>query len=125
MARPVATTIAEGTAIKEPLRLREMITALRESGGDTVAVAEAEIIAAFHRLAHNGLLAEPTSATAAAAINRLAARGAIHPKELTVVILTGAGVKSGHLIEELVGGAPRPAPPAAESRGEGVVPLGK
>jgi threonine synthase len=111
VARPVAKTIAEGTAIKEPLRLREMIMALRETGGDTVAVAEAEIIAAFHKLAHNGLLAEPTSATAAAAINRLAARGAIHPKELTVVILTGAGVKSAHVIEELVGGAPRPAPP--------------
>ena len=76
VARPVAKTIAEGTAIKEPLRLREMIMALRETGGDTVAVAEAEIIAAFHRLAHNGLLAEPTSATAAAAItgSPLAAR---------------------------------------------------
>ena len=46
-----------------------MILALRETGGDTVAVAEADIIAAFNRLAHNGLLVEPTSATAAAAID--------------------------------------------------------
>jgi threonine synthase len=87
-----------------------MILALRETGGDTVAVAEADIIAAFHRLAHNGFLVEPTSATAAAAIDRLSARGAIHPKELTIVILTGAGLKSGHLIEELVAGAAAPSP---------------
>ena len=107
VARPVAKTIAEGTAIKAPLRLREMIMALRETGGDTVAVAEADIIAAFNRLALNGMLVEPTSATAAAAIDRLFARDAIHPKELTVVILTAAGVKSGHLIEELVRAGPR------------------
>jgi threonine synthase len=110
VARPVLKTIAEGTAIKQPLRLREMIRSLRETGGDTVAVPEADIIIAFEKLARMGLLVEPTSATAAAAIDSLAARGAIHPKELTVVILTGAGVKSTHLIEELVAGRPTSLP---------------
>src|ERR1700692_2444381 len=38
--RAVHKTIAEGTAIAHPLRLREMIHALRESGGETVAVSE-------------------------------------------------------------------------------------
>jgi threonine synthase len=37
--RDVHKTIAEGTAIKHPMRLREIIGALRESGGGTVALA--------------------------------------------------------------------------------------
>src|SRR6201996_2266763 len=40
VARDVHKTIAEGTAIKHPMRLREIIGALRESGGGTVAVTE-------------------------------------------------------------------------------------
>jgi threonine synthase len=38
--RAVLTTIAEGTAIKRPLRLREIIAALRESEGQTIALTE-------------------------------------------------------------------------------------
>src|SRR5438270_547505 len=51
VAREVNKTIAEGTAIKHPLRLREIIGALRESGGGTVALTEDEIVAALRRLA--------------------------------------------------------------------------
>ena len=36
--RPVLPTVAEGTAIRQPLRLREMLQAVRASGGQTVAV---------------------------------------------------------------------------------------
>src|SRR6266702_4363479 len=56
--REVNKTIAEGTAIKNPLRLREIIAALRESGGGTVALSEEEIVAALRRLARQGLFAE-------------------------------------------------------------------
>ncbi len=42
--RAVHKTIAEGTAIAHPLRLREMIQALKETGGETVAVSEDEIV---------------------------------------------------------------------------------
>src|SRR5690349_6570169 len=48
--REVRKTIAEGTAIKYPMRLREIIGALRESGGGTVAPTEDEIVAAPRRL---------------------------------------------------------------------------
>src|ERR1700722_18527896 len=54
------TTIAEGTAIKHPLRLREIIGALRESGGGPIALAEEEIVVALRRLARHGLFTEPT-----------------------------------------------------------------
>ena len=46
--RAVNKTIAEGTAIAHPLRLKEMVHALKDSGGSSVAVTEDEIIAAVN-----------------------------------------------------------------------------
>jgi threonine synthase len=103
VARDVHKTIAEGTAIKHPMRLREIIGALRESGGGTVAVTEEELGAALRRLARHGLFAEPTSASAAAALDRLAGAGIIKPGEATVVILTGTGLKAATTVADLVG----------------------
>jgi threonine synthase len=101
--RDVHKTIAEGTAIKNPMRLREIVGALRESGGGTVALTEDEIVAALRRLAQQGLFAEPTSASGAAALDQLAATGAIKPNETTVVILTGTGLKAASIVADLVG----------------------
>src|SRR5215470_12242758 len=103
VSREVRKTIAEGTAIKNPMRLREIIAAVRESGGGTVALAEDEIVAALRRLAHQGLFAEPTSASGAAALDKLAASGAIKANENTVVILTGTGLKAASTVADLVG----------------------
>ncbi|KAB1070318.1 threonine synthase [Methylobacterium planeticum] len=100
--REVRRTIAEGTAIRHPIRLREMIAALRESGGGTVAVEEAEIVAGLGRLARQGLFAEPTCATAAAALDRLIAAGTIAPRETTVVIVTGTGLKAASMVVDLL-----------------------
>ena len=87
-------TIAEGTAIKHPIRLREILNALSESGGGTVAVEEDEITDASLKLAASGLYVEPTSAHAAAAFARLSADKRIDGGDETVVILTGAGLKA-------------------------------
>jgi threonine synthase len=102
VAREVNKTIAEGTAIKTPLRLREIIGALRESGGGTVALTEDEIVAALRRLARQGLFAEPTSASAAAALEKLSATGAIKGGETTVAVLTGTGLKAATTVADLV-----------------------
>lgn len=93
-------TVAEGTAIKRPIRLNEMLKALRESGGGTVAVDEAEIIDASRRLALSGLYTEPTSAHAAAAVGKLIETGAINPSDQTVIILTGTGLKTTQFYED-------------------------
>jgi threonine synthase len=103
VARDVHKTIAEGTAIKHPMRLREIIGALRESGGGTVALTEEEIVAALRRLARQGLFAEPTSASGAAALDKLAATGAVKASESTVVVLTGTGLKAASTVADLVG----------------------
>ena len=93
-------TIAEGTAIKRPIRMVEMLNALRESGGGTVAVDEADIIEASLKLARQGLYTEPTSAHAAAAVGKLIESGAINSAERTVVILTGTGLKTTQFYED-------------------------
>ncbi|MHC2640612.1 threonine synthase [Bradyrhizobium liaoningense] len=101
VVREVHKTIAEGTAIKNPLRLREIIGALRESGGRTIALTE-DVVAALRRLALQGLFAEPTSASAAAALDKLAAAGAIKATETTVAVLTGTGLKAATTVADLV-----------------------
>ncbi|KMO16172.1 threonine synthase [Methylobacterium platani] len=98
--RDVHRTIAEGTAITRPLRLREIIGALRESGGGTIALSEDEIAAALRRLARNGIFAEPTCATAAGAIDKLFNSGTITDRETTVVIITGTGLKAASAVAE-------------------------
>ena len=87
-------TVAEGTAIKRPIRLIEMLTALGETGGGTVAVEEDKIVEASLALARQGLYVEPTCAHAAAGVTKLVHSGAINSSERTAVILTGTGLKT-------------------------------
>jgi len=94
-------TIAEGTAIAAPVRSREVLAALRRSGGGAVAVSEESIIEASRKLAEGGLYAEPTSAVAAAGLSALLRDGAIGPEETTVVVLTGGGLKATQIWSEL------------------------
>ena len=94
-------TIAEGTAIKRPVRLKQVLQAIRRSQGGTVAISEAEIAAAVRLLAAIGLYVEPTCATAAAAAGRLLASGRIRAGETSVVLLTGTGLKASSFMTEL------------------------
>lgn len=94
VARDVQITIAEGTAIKQPLRLRGIVGTLRQSRGGAVTLTEAEVILALGRLARQGLFAEPTSASAAAALDKLPGVGSFKRTKTTVVLLTGNGLKS-------------------------------
>jgi threonine synthase len=87
-------TIAEGTAIKRPIRLPELLHAIRASNGGTVAVDEAQIAQASIALARQGLYVEPTCAHAAAAFSTLIENGTISKTDKTVVILTGTGLKT-------------------------------
>ena len=59
--------------------------------------------AATTQLAGAGLCTEPTCAQAAAAHNGLLDAGTIKPEEVTVVVLTGTGVKATPQIAQLLG----------------------
>ncbi len=100
---PIRPTIAEGTAIAQPLRLPEVLAALRRSGGGAVLLDEQEIAAATLELARTGVYVEPTCAQACAAFGRLLAAGTISANETTVLILTGTGLKATPRIAELLG----------------------
>ncbi|MGP3987661.1 threonine synthase [Streptomyces sp. 3N207] len=97
-------TLAEGTAIKEPIRLPEVLAAVRRSGGTMAAIPEEDIATAVRRLAATGLYAEPTSATAAAAVDVFATGGDLRPGETAVVILTGSALKAPTATEKIVKG---------------------
>jgi threonine synthase len=99
----VRSTIAEGTAIERPVRAREVLAAIRRSGGRTVTVTEHQIAAALVELAAGGLYVEPTSASAAAALSKLLSEGTIKPQQRTVVVLTGSGLKASQRVSELMG----------------------
>ncbi|MCX8132938.1 MAG: pyridoxal-phosphate dependent enzyme [Roseococcus sp.] len=99
-ARP---TIAEGTAIAQPLRLPECVAALRDSGGGAVLLSEQEIAEASLGLARRGVYVEPTCAQAVAAFDRLLEAGRIGAGETSVVVLTGTGLKATPRYAEMLG----------------------
>jgi threonine synthase len=99
----ISPTIAEGTAIAQPIRLPEVLGTLRRTRGGAVMLSEAEIGAAVLDLARIGIYVEPTSAQSAAAFAKLLATGTVRPEQTTVLVLTGSGLKATPRIAELLG----------------------
>jgi threonine synthase len=98
----VLPTIAEGTAIAAPIRLHEVLGALRETQGGAVMLTEAEIVQATFDLARLGVYVEPTAAQPAAAFRKLLDAGTITGEQTTVLVLTGSGLKATPRIQELL-----------------------
>ena len=99
----IRPTIAEGTAIAQPIRLPEILGTLRGTEGGAVLLTEWEIGQATLDLAAMGIYVEPTSAQVAAAFGKLLASGAVSAGQTTVLVLTGAGLKATPRIAELLG----------------------
>jgi threonine synthase len=97
-----ASTLAEGTSIAAPVRGRELLRAVRQSGGGTAAVSEEEIVAALVDLWRQGFYVEPTAAVAAAGAQQLRASGLLGPDEVPVVLLSGSGLKATERIATLL-----------------------
>ncbi len=99
----ISPTMAEGTAIAHPVRLREVLGALRETRGGAVTLTETEIANATLDLARIGIYVEPTSAQVAAAFAKLVATGTITAEQTTVLVMTGSGLKATPRIAGLMG----------------------
>jgi threonine synthase len=82
--------------------VREVLSAVRSTGGSVAAVSEQEIVAALGALARQGLYVEPTSAAAAAGLTQLIESGAVRRNEATVLVLTGSGLKASERIGQLL-----------------------
>lgn len=96
-------TIADGIAASQPIRLAEVLAALRESGGCCVAVSEEEIASALGGFCGMGLFVEPTTAAAGAGLTRLLAEGHLRHGETVATILTGSGLKAVEKIGDALG----------------------
>jgi len=88
-------TIAKGLKIPKPLAGSWILRCLRESRGLALKVSDREIHNAMLNVAkRDGLLVEPSSAAAFAAIPVLLETGTIDRKDIVVVIATGSGLKT-------------------------------
>jgi threonine synthase len=99
----ITPTIAEGTAIAQPIRMREVLGTLRATRGGAVMLTEQEIAKATLDLARIGIYVEPTSAQAVAAFGKLLETGTIRPEQTTVLVMTGTGLKATPQIAKLLG----------------------
>src|SRR5256885_3749949 len=87
-------TVASAIRIGNPASWEGATSARDESGGIIAAVTDTEIISAQIRLASSeGLFAEPASAAPLALLFRLVRDGKIDRDAVTVVVLTGSGLK--------------------------------
>jgi threonine synthase len=90
-------TIAEGVAIATPVRGKEIVDIVRETGGEVLAVSDAEVEKALILLGRKGLYVEPTSALPVAAYCRYP-----RVRSGTVVApLTGHGLKANEKLAKI------------------------
>jgi threonine synthase len=89
-----AATVADGLRVPMMVGDREILRALRESGGTAVAVADAEIMDyVAHLGADEGIYGAPEAAATLAAVPHLIARGDLDADETVVCFLTGSAYK--------------------------------
>ena len=87
-------TVCGGIEIERPHRGSDILHAIAATDGSAVARDDTDILKARDDLAMlEGIYAEPTSASALAALAELAAAGTIGPDDLVFVIVTGSGLK--------------------------------
>jgi threonine synthase len=107
-------TIATAIRIGNPASWDKAIAAAKGSEGAILAVTDREILAAYRRVAREGLFVEPASAASVAGLLHLAAEGSLPTGSTVVCVLTGHGLKDP---EWAIAGAGRPpivpADPAA------------
>ncbi|HEY4669239.1 MAG TPA: threonine synthase [Tepidiformaceae bacterium] len=88
-------TIAKSLAIGNPADGYYSLVQLRDTDGACGNVGDDEIVAAMKLLAETeGIFAETAGGVTVASVKQLAAQGKIHPDELTVAFITGAGFKT-------------------------------
>ncbi|MFF4431764.1 pyridoxal-phosphate dependent enzyme [Streptomyces sp. NPDC001513] len=91
---PQLPTLAEGIAIPAPPRARQILAAVRKSGGTFLTVPDDRLRAAQRDLARRGLFVEPTAAACWAAVGPGAPSDPLQGRT-AVIPLCGAGAKTG------------------------------
>ncbi|UWG46665.1 Threonine synthase and cysteate synthase [Halanaeroarchaeum sp. HSR-CO] len=85
--------VADGIQITDPVRQKQILDAVDDTGGDAIAIGEAATEAALTALHERGFYVEPTSAIAVAGLEAYRERGVLSTDDDVVVPLTGSGLK--------------------------------
>lgn len=100
----VPNTIADSISVGVPRDAIKALRAVRQSGGQFIAVSDEEILEAMRVLGKNaGIFAEPAGATGFAGLRKLLQQGQINPEERIVVLVTGNGLKDVQSAIQAVG----------------------
>ncbi|MDX1659914.1 MAG: threonine synthase [Nitriliruptorales bacterium] len=86
-------TIATAIRIGNPASWQQAVDAADGSHGSIRAVTDREILAAYRRLAHEGVFVEMASAASVAGLLKLHEAGELEPDSIVVCVLTGHGLK--------------------------------
>ena len=87
-------TLAEGIAIADPKRGKQVLKAIRETKGDIILSPEEEITNVMELLAHKGFYVEPTTAATFAGYFKYINNSSNPIKGKVVIPLCGSGLKS-------------------------------
>jgi threonine synthase len=109
---PDPQTIATAIRIGNPASWEKAVAAATASEGAIAAVTDRQILAAYRRVAHEGLFVEPASAASVAGMLQLHGEGRLPAGATVVCILTGHGLKD---TEWAIAGAARPVTVAADA----------
>jgi threonine synthase len=109
---PDPQTIATAIRIRNPASWEKAVAAATASEGAIAAVTDRQILAAYRRVAHEGLFVEPASAASVAGMLQLHDEGRLPAGATVVCILTGHGLKD---TEWAIAGAARPVTVAADA----------
>jgi threonine synthase len=111
---PDPETVATAIRIGNPASWRSAEEAATASGGEILAVSDDDIMAAYARVASEGLFCEPASAASVAGLLALAGRGVLQSGGTAVCVLTGHGLKDPDAVRGLAG-RPHAVPAIADA----------
>lgn len=102
MPKPVKpNTIVKSLAIGNPADGVYALRAIRESGGVAEEVTDEEVVEAIKLLAETeGVWAETAGGVTIAALRKLVQQGIVKRDDLTVALVTGAGIKTSEVVSE-------------------------
>jgi len=99
-----ASTVADSISVDRPRDGLAAVRAIIESGGEAIAVPDADILAAISEMASlSGVFPEPAAAAPWAAVKQLVSDGKIAADELVVCLVSGNGLKDVAAAQSAVG----------------------
>lgn len=87
-------TVAEGIAVTDPPRMKEVLAALQATGGTVIGVSEDEIMKAKLEMGLRGIYVEPTTAANYAGYIKLMRQEPEATDRTAIISLCGAGLKA-------------------------------